>query len=263
MPALQIQFYCLCLFVRDATEKRVHVVMPTTHSHHKHLVRLYRVAVNGRRKLFGRMEGLELELGGAMGMGTADLYSLALPSGGRVVDLTYVTADASGHGGVKAPWVLVNQTPPELVSRVKLGAGRVIRRAAQAHWRFKNNRLYMAHTLTWQIDKVPDLLVWKRMSGTLRIPLKRLSDLGPQQPLPLYGQPGPRKQGYHIRVSHTMGPDDATGTLNATQVKEHFRHFYDALHHTPKNGELPELDAEERFKPVGKFNCGAAQVELE
>lgn len=262
VPALQIDFYCLCLFVRDAAKQRAHVVMPTTHESHKHLVRLYRVGANGKpQALLGHMEGLELVLGGASGMGSAALESLALAHGGRVVDLTKVTGDANGSGGLKATSDHVNQTHPDVVSRVRLGAGRAIQRKADAHWWFKNDKVLMAHTLTWLIDDVPDLLVWNRMSGTTPNPLNKLSDLGALQLLPLYGQKGPQKQGYRIRVSHTMGPDDVTGELSPEEVKEHFRHFYHALgHHNPGDDELPNPAF--RVKFLGKFNCGTAQVDL-
>ncbi|HZG41432.1 MAG TPA: hypothetical protein VEY93_00635 [Longimicrobium sp.] len=263
MFTLQIQFYCLCLFVRDSAQKRVHVVMPDTHECHRHLVKLYRVAADNTLHELGRMEGLELVLGQASGTGSADLDSLGLPDGGEVVDLTYVTENASGVG-LKAPLELVNETPREVVSRVKVGDGRAVRREAEAYWRFKNERVFMAHTLTWEINNVPDVLVWNRMSGTTAIPLVKLSDLGGQQPLPV-DHAGEQKHGYCLLVSHTMGNDvPGKGELNEKAVKEHFRHFYHALgHHRPNPGELPELDCDKRpAERLGKFNCGAALIEL-
>jgi hypothetical protein len=238
--------------------------MPDTHAHHRHRVRLYRVAADEKPNELGHMEGLELVLGKASGTGSAALDSLAWPHGGRVVDLTQVTADANGSGGLKAFPDLVNGTPNEVVSRVKIGEGRAVRREAEAYWRFKNDVVYMAHTLTWEIDDVPDLLVWNRMSGTTSIPLMKLSDLGPQQPLPVCNTGEEQKHGYCILVSHTMGNGiPGAGKLDEKAVKEHFRHFYDALDHEPRPGELPDLESDERsLIDLGKFNCGAAQVEL-
>lgn len=251
MATLQIEFNCLCLFVRDETNHIVHVLMPSTHPPHKHVVMLYHhTAFPGGHP----MEGLEWVLGTG---GTADLLSLAPTADGVIVDLTKVTEDAAGQNGKKVADALVSTAHTDVLTRVTLRAGSVVARNSEATWRLKGVEVAMAHQVIWEIDGVLDTLTWNPLNNPDPAPLATLSELGAPERLP------GGKQGYPLRVFHTMPgnlPPNEIGVLNEAQVRQHFQHFYDVLHHQPDPDQLPSVVA---APAIGTFNCGTGQAAKE
>jgi hypothetical protein len=273
MATLQIEFNCLCLFVRDETEKILHVLMPATGHHHaghpsgsarphpahgieEHLARL--VLGDSPDAPQVPLEGWSLELGPAAG--AAQLHTLDPPVGdAQVVDLTRLTSNGQNAPGRKVARALTTGSHQKIASRFTLRAGQVTDVEAQAEWLFKGEPLEMAHRVVWEIDDVPDELPWTPIAGKAP-PLARLSDLGDPSPLPVSG-----KSGYRIRVFHTtadgLPPNDDPGALNKEEVRHHFGMFYDVLGLPDPDEELlPELSPD--VEEGDNVNCGTAQAEM-
>jgi hypothetical protein len=267
MATLQLEFNCLCLFVRDGATNVVHVLLPATHAHHRHAIRLVHPGFTDHPHRHRPMEGWAWELGPSSGNGTADLPSLATIPQGEIIDVTRVTSDASGHNGKKVKPAQVTGAHATVVSRVTLRAGSAIDSGARPYrWKVKGRDVRMAHQVLWEIDNVPDVQVWRPLSNPVPKPIEKLSDLGTPGPL------GNGKHGYRIRVFHTLPaylpPNHNNGMPDSAMVTEHFRHFYDLLGHQPTPDQLPRktesaaaraITADEE---VATYNCGAAQGEL-
>ena len=246
MAMLEIEFHCLCLFVRDEANDVVHVLMPQTHAHPQpHVVMLYqRSFPNGVR-----MQGLELVLAGT---GPADLSTLAPNARGEIVDLTKVTD--RGSGGRKTPSDRVNTRHPKVVTRVTLKSGKVVDRDHQAEWLFRDTPIRMAYKVVWEISGVPDPLEWNDLNTPDKVPFHSLDELEPDAKIG-------NEMLYKFRIFHTMPdrlpPNDTGPGMDPVLVRQHFRHLYDVLDHHPLDDELPAPPL------VGKFNCGAGQALLE
>jgi hypothetical protein len=119
----------------------------------------------------------------------------------------------------------------------------------------------MAHRVVWEIDDVPDRLVWRPLKNPDRYPLLALSELGAEQPLPGRNGAFGAKTGYRLRIFHTtedgLPPNDEDGVLDECAVRQHFRHYYGLLRHRPKSAQLPHTP--DRVKT---FNCGVGQALL-
>lgn len=248
MATLEIEFHCLCLFVRDEANDVVHVLMPTTHEHHRHVVMIYHDSFPGGK----RIHGLELVLGGT---GAADLSSLAPNERGEIVDLTKVTD--RGSGGRKSPKDRVDTKHPKVLTRVTLKSGKVVDRDHQAEWLFRDTPIRMAYKVVWEISGVPDTLEWCDLVDPDEVPFRSLSELEPD------GIVGGELL-YRFRIFHTtpnrLPPNETGPGMDPVLVRQHFIHLYDAIDHRALDDELPAFV--DRDKRIGKFNCGAAQVEL-
>ncbi|HZG41433.1 MAG TPA: hypothetical protein VEY93_00640 [Longimicrobium sp.] len=248
MATLEIEFHCLCLFVRDEANDVVHVLMPRTHAHHDpHVVMLYHASFPDGRP----MHGLELVLAGT---GSVDLQSLEPTSDGTIVDLTTVTD--RGNGGRKSPPDRVNTKHSKVRTRVTLKSGKVVGRANEAEWLFRGTSVPMAYKVVWEISGVPDTLQWNELKDADPVPFHSLAEL------PDDGTSGGEKL-YKFRLFHTvpelLPPNDEGPGIDPAVARQHFRHLYDVIDHTdPADDELPTIVP----RLLGKFNCGAAQVEL-
>jgi hypothetical protein len=254
MATLHLEFNCLCLFVRDEKNKIVYVLMPTTHrGADRHVVRLYHPALPAPPE--GKsMEGLEWVLGPATG--SAELPSLGPTNDGTIVDVTVASEQPKGQNGKKAHKDLASTAHDDVLTRVTLRAGRVIGRASEAEWVLNGEKIDMAHRVVWEIDDVPDTLIWKELQKPDKFPLTSLADLGPEQPLP------GGKMGHHLRIFHTTEdglPPNDVGVLDEAAIQRHFRHFYDLLKHTPTNAQLPHTPP----TLIKTFNCGVGQALLD
>jgi hypothetical protein len=261
MATLQLEFNCLCLFVRDETNNVVHVLMPRTDhpGMDRHVVRIYhptfRAPPEGKS-----MEGLEWVLGPRTG--STGYSTLATNDEGEIVDVTVTSGDAGGHNGKKAHKDLVTKAHPHVLTRVTLRAGSVLDRSAEAKWKLKGKDVSMVHCVVWEIDDVPDTLTWNPLNNADPIPLASLTELGDEQTLPLAdGSPGPKK-GHRLRIFHTTEdglPPNNEGVLDECAVRQHFRHYYGLLGHHPTPDQLPR-DPKAPF--VKTFNCGVGQALL-
>jgi hypothetical protein len=262
MATLQLEFNCLCLFVRDETNNVVHVLMPRTDhpGMERHVVRLYHPTFPPA-PIGKSMEGLEWVLGPTTG--SADFSRFAKTTEGEIVDVTVISGDASGHNGKKAPKDLVETAHHHVLTRVTLRAGKVCSRTAAARWAFKGIKVYMAHRVVWEIDDVPDILTWNSLNHADPIPLVSLADLGPETILPVCDQISGTKMGHRLEIYHTTPeglPPDNEGQLDETAVRRHFRHYYELIGHSPiKDEELPySVEV-----PLRTFNCGVGQALLD
>lgn len=245
MARLEIEFHCLCLFVRDEVNSIVHVLMPKTH-HDPHVVMLYHHSLPTGKQ---RIHGLELVLPGT---GPADLCTLAPNERGAIVDLTEVTN--RGSGGRKAPGDRVSTKHPKVITRVTLKSGKVVDRDHQAEWLFRDKLIRMAYKVVWEISGVPDTLEWNYLNNPDKVPFHSLSELKPDGMIE-------NESFYRFQIFHTtpdrLPPDDTGPGMDPVLVKRHFTHLYDLLDHHPLDDELPAHPI------VGKFNCGAGQAVLE
>lgn len=272
MATLQIGFNCLCLLVRDDEGQQVHVVMPSTRdSPHPHVVRLYHQGLPpGSRGL--PLEGFELTFGSdASAKPSADTGSLVSldqnhsrsdardrevaaddPVPGNVVDLTVLTRTAAKKGGLRVNRALVKGLSKDVVTIVHLNAGRAVDAWAEAEWKFKKQKVWMAYRVVWEIGGVADA---PYIAG----------ELG-QGPYPgLQGVPqGDSASGDDVRwleIYHTTPdalPPVPDGRTDETEVQEHFRIFYERiLKHCPDKSELPQAPS----RGV-KVNCGVSQAKL-
>jgi hypothetical protein len=260
MATLQLEFNCLCLFVRDEVNNVVHVLMPRTDhpGMDRHVVRVYHPKFPDP-PVGKSMEGLEWILGPTTG--SAECSTLATNDDGEVVDVTVTSGDASGHNGKKAHKDLVTQAHAHVLTRVTLRAGRVLDRDARAKWKLKGREVYMAHRVVWEIDDVPDTLTWKQLNNPNPIPFASLAELGAEQDLP--SPVGPPKKGHRLRIFHTtedgLPPNDGDGVLDECAVRQHFRHYYGLLLHHPTPDQLPYLVGHPHLRT---FNCGVGQALL-
>ncbi len=271
MATLQIEFNCLCLFVRDETNHVVHVLMPSTlehvgdavdsgrshdeygHMHEPHYVRLYH-SKTGNEGI--PLEGWSLVLGGERG--SADTGSLDRTQPGEVIDLTAVTGNRDGQYGRKVKQGLVTGANPAVAARVTLRAGRAVHAPKEVAWNIKCRDFDMAYQVVWQIDDFDGTLAWEPANAR-KVPLDSLAGLDSDEPL--YGE---EKRGYRLQVFHTtedgLPPHHENGQLEPDLVKEHFRIYYETLLDIPHPNEceLPQPPVE-----IGKVHCGTAQVLLE
>ncbi|HEX6373093.1 MAG TPA: hypothetical protein VF006_29490 [Longimicrobium sp.] len=268
MATLQLEFNCLCLFVRDEKNDVVHVLMPSTNhpGMEPHVVRMFHSSFTAHPK--GRsMEGLEWVLGPEKG--SADFLSLRKNDDGEIVDVTRASGDSSGHNGKKADKKLVTSAHHHVLTRVTLRGGRVFDRFAKADWELKGNIVRMAHQVVWEIDDVPDTLTWHPLNKPDDIPLTSLKELGPEEPLPAPdGTPSP-KMGHRLRIFHTtkegLPPNDENGALDEVAVRKHFRHFYDLIGHPVGDDDdaLPKKPVVRKRFDIKTFNCGTGQALLD
>jgi hypothetical protein len=258
MATLQLEFNCLCLFVRDEANDVVHVLMPRTDhpGMDRHVVRVYHPELppppDGKS-----MEGLEWVLGPAKG--SANLLSLATNDTGELVDVTVASGDANAQNGKKVDKDLVTTVHDKVLTRVVLRAGTLVDRRSPVRWKLKGRRFKMVDRVVWEIDDVDDSLTWNKLKNSDPFPLTSLAELGPPQPLPGPGH----KTGYQLRIFHTteegLPPDGDVGVLDELAIQQHFRHFYDLLNYNPSPDQLPR-DPEVPF--LRTFNCGVGQALL-
>lgn len=252
MATVEIEFHCLCLFVRDEENDVVHVVMPKTHPPHEHLVMLYHASFPQGR----RMHGLELVLSGDKPAMLETLENTGAPT--TIVDLTQVTNH--GKGGRKLKADRVNTKHRDVLTRVKLYSGKVTARDHEAQWIFRGVTINMAYKVVWQISGVPNVLIWNQLDDSDVVPIHSLSDI------PDDGTAGgstAAEKLYKFRIFHTMPeflpPNDAgDGDLDEDAVRAHFKHFYDIMDHTPRDEELPRLPPR-----LARVHCGTGQVLLQ
>jgi len=279
MPTLQLEFNCLCLFVRDEPRKILHVLMPSTQGHQhahpaappgtpgvraaegieEHLVRLVHEAFEDEAPQGRPLEGWSLALGPASG--TAELETLNRPAKGpQIVDVSELTVDARRKQGRRVQRGLASRSDARIASRFTLRAGRVVEVDADAEWTFEGRTVQMAYRVVWEIDDVPDVLPWKPLVPRDGSPLKALSELGAPVTLPVTG-----KQGYRLRVFNTTAAglppnDDKPGQLSQAEVTHHFGIFYEVLGlPTPSDDLLPQPTEDDSVT----VNCGTGQAVLQ
>lgn len=257
MATLEIDINCLCLFVRDEAARTMHVLMPSTSSHHhhgadhqdafpQHVVRMLHGSFSEKK---GRpMEGWALVFGERPG--SADTTLAPSGDGGssaEVADLTTLT------GGKSIERRLVEDSVDEVASRITFHAGKATALHAQAMWELGDRSIFMAHQVVWHIENVPEELTWISLGAEQPSPLPSLKELRPEA-----------DGSYRLSVYH-VAPDDlpptGIGTLEPEQVKQHFRIFYDLLG-IPNPGDdlLPQIAGP--FMKGRTVNCGAAQAAL-
>lgn len=286
MATLEIDFNCMCVFVPDHKNHRVHVLMPSTSDHNdhndhshaapesggvapgcadQHIVRLWHSSFHSQGGSYQGidMAGWALELGEKSGSADTVLEPLT-PARGcpRAVNLTYV-AD-----GLQVRRELVPEIPvyhPEVVSRVTLYGGRVTALHAEARWKLKGRTIFMAHRVSWEIDNVPEELKWTPMGGTGDPPLRSLAHL------PGSGGSGGTRR-YRLSVYHVTPdalPPKDEAVLDPHQARRHFRALYRLLGLCdPGDDLLPEYVPDEsalaeKSRAVAKVNCAVAQADLE
>ena len=163
-------------------------------------------------------------------------------------DLTVLTGNAAGAGGLTVNPALVKGIGDDVVTIVHLNAGHAVEAWSEVEWVFKGQAVSMAYRVMWQIDGVPD---------TRDVP-----DTGTCPYLQLEGVPKSDSSGQDIRwieIYHTT-PDGLPGGsgLEPIDVKEHFKIFYQRiLKHDPDESELPQPP-----ETGAKVNCGISQAQL-
>jgi hypothetical protein len=259
MATLELQFNCLCLFVPDAEERVVHVLMPGTNGHegheghdghaghHKHVVRMLHHGFEGGEKLKGRdMEGWALTIGRENA--PADAWTDLLPprdavSDGELPDLSKIT------GKPVHPALLGKKPNSKVAARITLRSGRVTRITSEAKWKIDRDEFALAHQVTWEMD-ARSVLSWEGLNGKPDgdpKPLEKLEDLEPEDDL-----------GYKLRIFHVT--EDALpprgGMLHPAEMRAHFGAFYPLVGEDfPKDALLPRMISRSSVE----VNCGAAK----
>jgi|GEM_PF-2506063 len=222
MPSLEISINCLCVFVPNPRAGVMHVLMPPTHGHHEHVVRVLHTGSPPEGK---PMEGWALKVGGGGGPAQTTLQPRQPAAKGETI------VDLSAIAGPIDPTLTHDDAFPRVAARIDLRAGFLDRLHAEARWRVRKGRIAMAHQVVWKIEDVSDAQVaWKRMpGGTTDQPFASLAELGSGTHLKL--------DIYHV----TRGalPPSSAGTLDPDAVREHFMAFYDLFGHRPSSTDLP------------------------
>ncbi|HYH82132.1 MAG TPA: hypothetical protein VEX86_20155 [Longimicrobium sp.] len=251
MATLQIEFNCLCMFVRDRASRVVHVLMPSTHhapdhADH-HVVRLIHPSFGAEPQ--GRsMIGWALALGPAQG--AADVSLRPAGGNGAIADLSAAAGSAVERG-------LVERPDARIASRVTLRAGRIVQARAERTWMLDGREVSMAHRVVWEMENVSETepLPWRSLGAAGPPPLGALNELAPEASLA-----GERV--YRLRVFHTtpgaLPPNDRRGTLDPATLARHFAHYYTlvGIPH-PASHLLPALVEESRRAAAGR---GAASL---
>ncbi|HEX9939327.1 MAG TPA: hypothetical protein VGB15_19445 [Longimicrobium sp.] len=246
MATLQIEFNCLCMFVRDRAAKAVHVLMPSTEhaGHHadRHLVRLVHPSF-GQEPQGRSLLGWALSLGPTEG--TADLTLQPARGNGAIANLSAAT-------GIGVDRALVDGPHERIASRVTLRAGRIVRADAERRWLLDGRELSMAHRVVWEMENVSETepLPWQSLGAAGAAPLRALRDVAPEP-----GRTADERL-YRLRVFHTtpgsLPPNDRAGTLRPEEMARHYAMFYTLLGiSSPAAHLLPALVDESRSAAAG------------
>ncbi len=225
MATLELSINCLCLFVPDKTANTVHVLMPATNGHHRHVAR---VLFKGSPATGRSMEGWALEVGGTVGAANTALALAAPPHGEEIVDLNALT-------GRRLDWALVRDLHhPRVVSRIVLRAGALKEMRSEARWTLGGRPQAMATQVVWRVEDLAD----DQLSCT---PLRaRPRDVPIRQPL---SRLRPTAGVVHLDVFHVTErslPPRNAGTLRPREVQDHFRAFYELYGiSSPAPAQLP------------------------
>lgn len=239
MPALEMSIHCLCLIVPDRAAGTVHVLMPKTHRHHQHVVRVVDPEL-GQPK--GRsMEGLILRLGpGGTGPGSAntDLIPTVTPvNRAEIVNLDPLAGTLDRQ---------VLNDPQKIVCRIELRAGKLHEIFSEAAWEIGDDdrEIAMATRATWRIDEITDMhLEWKPFGNGGSEPFDSFSDVVDADGVIRFAI-------YH--VTEDALPPSRFGTLMPEAVKEHFRAFYKLYGiDNPPEKRLPRKPRP--FQPMQEF----------
>ena len=247
MPLLELEFNCLCLFAYDEQDGDVHVLMPATHHHEKHVVRMFHRSFDkeGEKERGRDFEGWALELGDPSSKAETNLVPPTNPpQGTRLVNLNEIA------GATVDPTLLRDEPDERVAARVTLRSGRVTRLVSEANWKIGGNVVALAHQVTWQMQGVAHKLDWKRLTAPedQDPPLASLKELDTEDDL-----------GYRIRIFHVTEnslPPNSGAALQPEQMKHHFRALYEMLGVQPDADMLPEF----KSKPADGVNCGAGQA---
>jgi hypothetical protein len=243
MATLIVDFHCMCLFVPDAANNAMHVLMPSMQGHDPHVVRMRHRSFAGQPD--GRpMEGWSLDVAGA---GATDLdLNTASTSAPEIPDLTTISGKTVDQASVSS------MTPAGVVSRVTFRAGRAGERDTdQFLWRLGgiSNRI-LANTASWVIPGVPDELKWDSLGATVPKPILRLSELSPEA-----------DDLFRISIHHeTPGtlPGRNGALLTASQLRHHFAVFYGLLGMTPLPS--PSIAQDRPLLPIRQTGGGGGGV---
>jgi hypothetical protein len=210
MPALEITFSGLCLFVPNAAEGVVHVLMPRVENAHggsRFVARLLAESFAGPAAR--PMEGWSLVLGNAPGTADTSLTP-EVPSRGELLDLSRMT-------GQKLPRrVLASREMPELTARVTLRAGRVHSVEGGSTWEIQGRPVVLAQSLTWRMEGIPDALAWASAGAVGAPPLESLAELAPAD------------DGL-VRLHIHHGPESGLEDVGPGDVQEAFQACYRLL----------------------------------
>lgn len=251
MPTLIVDFHCMCLFVPDATNNAMHVLMPSMPGHHAHVVRMVHRSFTGQPE--GRpMEGWSLDL---TGQGPVDLdLNPAGMSGPELPDLTKIT------GNTVDPALVSSTTPAGVVSRVTFRAGRAGERGTDPfRWRLGgvSDRI-LANTATWVIPGVADDLNWVSLGATVTEPILRLSQVWPEAD-------NVYRIGIHHETPQTL-PGGGGPLLAVGDMRKHFAHFYELLGMAPPSwanlADRPLLPNKQGGGGGGGVMCKKAMAQL-
>jgi hypothetical protein len=249
MSKLLLDLNCLCMMATDPPMKTVHVLMPTTgHGEGSpraphHVVRLFHPRLD-------EPVGLEhwgLVLGSEHASADTTLTPLDTPHDREeIADLSKVTRKRLDRR------LIGDKQVEEVVSRITLRSGRVLRLEALASWTLKGRRIFMAHRVIWRIDDFRDgPLTWVPLGATGDPPLRALPPLQPSD------------QGVHrVSVYHVtkQGLPPNTGRLKAHEVKEHYRAFYRFFGITNPGDDL--LPGGNDGEPEYGYTCPGGRAEL-
>ena len=246
MPLLEIDFECLCLFAHDETNGDVHVLMPSTTHHEKHVVRMFHRSFTGPgEQQYGRdMEGWALVLGEPSATADTSLRPATHPPDGpELPDLQQIAGAAVERS------LLQDAADPRVAARVTLHSGRVTDLRAEARWEIGGRTILLAHKLRWEIVGVPHQLDWRRLSAPADapVPLETLMGLATEE----------EHLGYRLRIRHVTENALESGALLRPEVmKQHFRAFYEMLGITPTPDMLPAFIG----PPAEGVNCGGSKA---
>jgi hypothetical protein len=281
MSALEIEFHCLCVFVPDPQNKRVHVLMPATggegadgdpphepaaggggdghphdhpggaagahgHVHERHIVRI----VHDDLDCPVDMEGWALRLGRARRPIELDLVPRYPENDAELIDLNRHTTRRLD------PTLLRERADKRLIARVTLREGYMLSANADAKWLMKGQPIYLANRAVWRIDDFRGgPLDWKRLTAKGDEPLGTFDNLSAPDDV------------RHVHIFHTTqkGLAGDVTILTEEEVREHFRVVLELYgirrKDDPRDLLLPKLDKKEAGRvdlncPVTKGAAG-------
>jgi len=220
---LKIDFMCLCFFVPDEANGRMHVLMPATCSHaagtgqvEEHRVSLMYPMPGGS------LDALGHEVGPGQGVNAyEDIkgYRLVLGEGEQpaVLDLGAEVPDVSRAAGPVNP-ALLDHPGGKVAAHVVLASGAREGNYAAARWTFDGKTGPIAQRVVWEMTLPGDSLTWR---------LTSLAD-GSERALP--DIPVPANRVVKIEIHHTTPecfPIPVTLAAQDTDtIAQHFSAFY-------------------------------------
>ncbi len=278
MSALEIEFHCLCVFVPDPANKRVHVLMPATggegadgnpphesaaggggnghshdhpdgaqgHVHERHIVRI----VHKDLPCPVDMEGWALRLGRARRPIDLGLVPRYPENDAELIDLNKHTERRLDRA------LLRERVDRRLIARVTLREGYMLSANADAKWLMKRQPICLANRVVWRIDDFRGgRLEWKRLTAKGDEPLGTFDELSAPNDV------------RHVHIFHTTrkGLAGTSTSLTEKEVREHFRVFLELYGIRPQDDPrgllLPDLDDKDAGRvdlncPVTKGGAG-------